>query len=393
MLKYLHMVIRKFWQNKIKQALQRRSIVWLSGIRRVGKTNLCRSLDNIEYIDCELPRMRQMIEDAESFFADKNHKLVILDEIHRLDNPSEVLKIAADHYPQVKIIATGSSTLGASAKFKDTLTGRKTTVWLTPLLVSELETFENPDLKHRFLCGGLPSFFLTKGIPEQDFQEWLDAYWAKDILELFRLERQHSFKKFVELLLMQSGGIFEATRFAKPCEVSRVTITNYLSVLEATHVAHIIRPFSSHRPNEIIAAPKVYGFDTGFICHTKGWTSLRPQDLGILWEHLVLNEIQGQLQTKSIYYWRDKQGHEIDFIYLKTHDKKPVVIECKWSSREFEPNNLQIFRNQYPDGKNFVVAADIKTAFTKKYKNLQVNFTDIKSLLSFLQRKVDTNTI
>ena len=83
--------------------------------------------------------------------------------------------------------------------------------------------------------------------------------------ELFKLEKQYSFKKFAELLLAQSGGIFEANSFTAPCEISRQTVSNYLAVLEATYVAHVIRPFNTHRPNEITSAPKVYGFDTGFI--------------------------------------------------------------------------------------------------------------------------------
>jgi len=94
----------------------------------------------------------------------------------------------------------------------------------------DLVEFGNEDLRHRLLHGGLPPFFLEDGVPEEQFQEWLDAYWAKDIQELFRLGRRHSFQKFLELLIAQSGGVFEATRFARPCEVSRPTINNYLSV-------------------------------------------------------------------------------------------------------------------------------------------------------------------
>src|SRR5437879_10165471 len=104
------------------------------------------------------------------------------------------------------------------------------------------------DLKHRFLRGGLPPFFLPEKHPERDFQDWMDAYWSKDIQELFRLERRDSFQKFTELLFASSGGLFEATRFSRPCGVSRTTIGNYLKVLEATFVAHIVRPFSTHRP-------------------------------------------------------------------------------------------------------------------------------------------------
>jgi predicted AAA+ superfamily ATPase len=155
---------------------------------------------------------------------------------------------------------------------------------------------------------------LGKAFPEKDFQEWMDAFWAKDIMELFRLERRQSFQKFIERLLIQSGGIFEATRLARPCEVSRTTIRDYLAVLEETYVVNGVRPFSTHRPTEIVAAPKVYGFDTGFVSYFRGWYSLRPEDLGLFWEHYVLNEIHAHFQTRRINYRRDKRGHEVDYI-------------------------------------------------------------------------------
>jgi hypothetical protein len=288
------MVQRRFWLEKIEAAWQRRSVLWLSGVRRVGKTVLCQSLPAIEYFDCELPRVRRMMDDPQSFLESVRGRRVVLDEIHRLDTPSQLLKIAADYYPDTKVLATGSSTLGASAKFPDTLAGRKVELWLTPMIAVDLDDFRQTDLPHRFLHGGLPPFFLSEQVPENDFQEWMDAYWAKDIQELFRLERRYSFQKFAELLLAQSGGIFEATSFAKPCEVNRSTISNYLKALEATFVAHVLRPFHSHRSTEIVAAPKVYAFDTGFVCYHRGWHQLRRQDLGILWEHFVLNELQAR---------------------------------------------------------------------------------------------------
>ncbi len=110
-----------------------------------------------------------------------------------------------------------------------------------------------------------------------------DAYWAKDILELFRLERRHSFQRLVELLMAQSGGLFEATAFARACEVSRTTVANYVAVLEATFVVHLVRPFAGGGAAEILSAPKAYGFDTGFVCYHRGWHELRRDDLGPLW--------------------------------------------------------------------------------------------------------------
>jgi hypothetical protein len=374
------MVSRRFWIGVVEEAWRRRSVVWLSGVRRVGKTFLSLSLKDVEYFDCELPRIRRIFEDPESFLQERRGRRVVLDEIHRLPNPSEILKIAADHYPDVHILATGSSSLGASSKFKDTLTGRKTELWLTPMVLDDLADFGNTDLTHRFLRGGLPPFFLAGELPEHDFQEWMDAFWAKDILELFRLERRHSFLRFMELLFMRSGGIFEATSFARPCEVSRATISNYLSVLQATYVAHVIRPYSTHRPSEIVAAPKVYAFDTGFACYFRGWTSLRSEDFGLLWEHFVLNELQAKLQTWAIHYWRDKNGHEVDFV-IPMRAGSLIAIEAKWKADAFTPENLKALLRRYPSTRCYVVASDVGESYTSTSRGLTVRFVNLRELV------------
>jgi len=377
------MVHRDFWLEKVEAAWSRRSVLWLSGVRRVGKTCLCQTVPRIEYFDCELPRVRRLFEDVEGFLESLPGKRVVLDEIHRLKEPAEILKIAADHYPEVRILATGSSTLGASARFKDTLTGRKAELWLTPMITSDMRDFDQPDLQHRLLRGGLPPFFLAEELPEPDFQEWLDAYWAKDIQELFRLERRHSFQRFFELLMLQSGGIFESTRFSRPCEVSRTTIANYLKALEATFVVHVLKPFSSRRATEIVSAPKAYAFDTGFVCYYRGWQDLRREDLGQLWEHFVLNEVQAHLQSRQIHYWRDKRGHEIDFV-LARRGRPPDAIECKWSTDEFEPGNLQAFRRQYPGGENYLVGQDIDRGFSRTYGAVSVKCVSLPGLIKAL---------
>ncbi len=373
------MKTRTFWLNKIDDAWRRRSLVWLSGVRRSGKTWLAKSIPNVEYFDCELPRARQMMSEPELFLDNLRNKTIVLDEVHRLDNPSEILKIAADHFPDIRVLATGSSVLGASRKFRDTLAGRKVDVWMTPMNIADLQDFGNTDIRHRLLHGGLPPFFLAKAVPEKDFQDWMDAFWAKDIQELFRLERKLSFQKFVELLIMRSGGVFEASKFAAPCEVSRPTISNYLAILDSTYVAHIVKPFSSHRPTEITSAPKVFAFDTGFAAYYRGWSSLRTDELGLLWEHFVLNELFCQLETRSINYWRDKRGHEIDFVYAP-RGKQPVAIECKWKAAEFDPRGLRSFRSVYPNGKNIVVAHDVDRPFSKTFGEKKVRFVGLVGL-------------
>jgi len=374
------LVKRHYWLKSLEEAWTRRSVIWLSGVRRTGKTSLSQSLAGVEYFDCELPRVRRTLDDPEAFLSGLSGKRIVLDEIHRLRAPTELLKIAADHYPKLHVLATGSSTLGASRRFRDTLTGRKAELWLTPMILADLADFHHTALPHRLLHGGLPPFFLAHTPPDRDFQEWMDAYWAKDIQELFRLERRYSFQKFAELLMARSGGIFEANKFTTECEVSRQTITNYLRALEATFVAHIIRPFSTHRPTEIVAAPKVYGFDTGFVCYHRGWHQLRQEDLGLLWEHFVLNELHGRLQTRDIRYWRDKQGHEVDFV-LADRSGPPTAIECKWSASNFDPTNLRAFRRLYPQGRNLLCAQDVDRPYQLPDKHVDVEALSLPQLM------------
>ncbi|MCE5316341.1 MAG: DUF4143 domain-containing protein [Parachlamydia sp.] len=85
-------------------------------------------------------------------------------------------------------------------------------------------------------------------------------------------------------------------------------------------------------------------FDTGFVCFAHGWMNLCNEDMGYLQEHLVLNELQGQLQLdNSFRYWRLKRDQKIDFVYLQQRSQNPIAIECKLKADNFEIQNLRIF--------------------------------------------------
>ena len=88
------LINRQFWLEKITKAWEHCSIIWLSGVRRTGKTSLAQTLDAVKYFDCELPRIRRLMDGPEEFLATQKGKRIILDEIHWLSAPSELLKIA-----------------------------------------------------------------------------------------------------------------------------------------------------------------------------------------------------------------------------------------------------------------------------------------------------------
>src|SRR5208337_3272383 len=108
------------------------------------------------------------------FFRSVKKKFVVLDEVHQLPDPSRLLKIGADAFPQLKILATGSSTLAATQKFRDSLTGRKRVVEFMPVLYEELSAFGIADLRDRLLRGGLPPALLAARLNSEFYGEWLD---------------------------------------------------------------------------------------------------------------------------------------------------------------------------------------------------------------------------
>lgn len=373
------MIQRTWWQERIRSLWSIRPIVWLSGVRRSGKTVLCQSLEGVEYFDCELPSVRREMDDPEAFLKAAGRGVIALDEIHRLDDPALLLKIAADHFPELRIVATGSSTLGASAKFRDTLAGRKAELRLMPLCEKDNNFPGYGNRTKRFLSGGLPGFFLSELRDDRDYSEWMEAFWARDILELFRLERRSSFLKFAELLLAQSGGRFNAASFAASCGVSRPTIMNYLAILEATQLVHIVRPYHNRAAREIVATPLVYGFDTGFVAWAQGMHEIPAKEKGIFWEHLVLNELKAGAQDQEVLSWRDKEGHEVDFV-LAPRGSDAVAIEVKWSGDAFEPTGLKAFRALHPGSVNIVVAADLQRPITREIEGMSVVFCPLASL-------------
>ena len=368
------MIDRPFWEKRIQDAWKEASIVWLSGVRRSGKTTIAQSLkgtDKAIYINCDLPIIEERLNDPELFFRSCEKATVIFDEIHQLSDPSRILKIGADLFPNLKILATGSSTLAASKKFRDTLTGRKRTVHLLPVLWNELEAFSCKDISRRLFFGGLPPTLLNDSKNPSFYREWIDSFFARDIQRLFAFRDMEKFNALFEYLLKQSGGQVEAAKAASSLGISRLTIENHLRALETTHAVTCVRPFFGSGQKEIIKMPKIYGFDTGFITFVRGWDPLRPQDYGILWEHLILEYLQANFPNETIRYWRDKAGREIDFILARRRDQVDAV-ECKWNPSEFDPAALEVFRGYYPKGENYLVCPITGPGYLKQFRHLTV---------------------
>jgi len=311
-------------------------------------------LPDAVYLNCELPSVERRLEDPEAFYRSQTEgSLIVMDEVHRLRDPSRTLKIAADAFPGLRILATGSSTLAATRKFRDTLTGRKTVLILPPVLWTECEeVFGIRELDRRLLRGGLPEPLLERDLDPSFFAEWIDSFYARDIQELFRIRARAPFLGLFRLLLRQSGGLVDYTALSRDCEVARPTVKSYLEALAAACALTMLPPFHGGGRRELVRRPRAYGFDTGLVCFSRGWHDIRDEDRGVLWEHLVLDVLRTATGSEGLFYWRDKSGREIDFVVRQGRDAH--VVECKINPDRFDAAAIVEFRRLYPRGQNYL---------------------------------------
>jgi len=376
------MIERPFWIQRIYQAWEKRPIVWLSGVRRAGKTTLAQMFPRAAYQNCDLPSVGRQLFDPESFYdsLDKG-TIVIFDEIHRLEDPSRLLKISADAYPHLKVLATGSSTLAATKKFRDSLTGRKHMIYLSPVLWSECTgNFNIKQLHRRLLHGGLPEPLLSETKDAAFFSEWMDSFYARDIQELFGIRNRTGFMKLLHLLLRQSGSLIDYTNLARLSDLSRHTVKAHIEAMSITHAVFLLPPFQGGGRREITRRPKCYSFDTGFVTFVKGWDSIREDDCSLLWEHLVLDILRTVVDDHNLLYWRDKSGREVDFV-IKGGREQVDAVECKINPDHFDPAHLAVFRSLYSKGRNYVLSPNIKSSYQRHYGKLQVDFISINQII------------
>ena len=366
------MIKRPFWLKRIEDSWKKRPIVWLAGVRRVGKTTLTRMLPDILYLNCDLPSVADRFADPEFVFQSAPESVIVLDEIHRLADPSRILKIAADAFPKIRILATGSSTLAATKKFRDTLSGRKTILRLPPVLWMECrEEFGISDLDRRLLHGGLPEFLLSPTKDDSLYAEWMDSFYARDIQELFAVRQRTGFLSLLRLMMRQSGGLADYTVLSRECDLSRATVKAYLEAMSAACAVIAVPPYHGGGRRELVRRPKIYGFDTGFVSFIRGWKDIREEDRGLLWEHLVLDILREAVGPDDVFYWRDKSGAEIDFVVRR--GETVDAIECKINPGRFSPRSLAAFRSIYPKGRNFVVGPGIVNSHVRKAGELEIN--------------------
>jgi len=363
----LQEMIKRSLQVQIENWLFRKKVIVIYGARQVGKTTLVNSIlakhpEKSAYFNCEIQSVKNALEEQEPltlkrYIGDK--QLVVFDEAQYIRHIGRVLKILIDTYPDLQIIATGSSSFELANRTSEPLTGRSINFTLYPLSYKELEGIYSP-LERR----GQLDFHLRYGLypeianaSEEDARMLLDdlssKYLYKDILAFENLKHSNLLHKLLQLLALQIGGEVSYHELANALRIDSRTVERYIDLLEKAFVIFRLPPFSRNLRKEISKRHKVYFYDIGIrnsIVQQYQPMELRT-DKGAVWENFLIVERLKLLQAKQIrpnrYFWRTHDQQEID--YLEESGGKIRGFEIKWK----KPGRHKVpktFTKAYPEG-------------------------------------------
>ena len=340
------MINRKIEKNIVENLFKGKVII-IYGARQVGKTTLVKKIaDDYKsqsgYFNCDLISVQDALSILEAnriknFLGD--HNIIILDEAQRIKNIGLILKILIDTYPELQIIATGSSSFDLANEINEPLTGRKIVFNLFPLSVEEIMgdngfLYINSKLEKILRYGTYPDVFFSEDKEAASkLEEIASSYLFKDILSFDKIKKSSIIVKLLQLLALQVGSEVSYNELATKLGINRITVEKYIDILEQCFILFRINSFSRNLRNEISKAIKIYFYDLGV--RNILIKNLNPLDIrndaGFLWENFCILERIKRNKYNNIfanyYFWRTYDQKEIDFI--EERDGKLFAYEFK----------------------------------------------------------------
>jgi hypothetical protein len=325
-MKFLHRAIEK----EVVKAAKNFSAVLLTGPRRVGKTTLLRKLfPHADYYLLEDPDIIARVRSDPRGFLENISSQVILDEIQNVPELFSYIRTMIDTTPKHgRWLLTGSQESSLMQGVTESMTGRAAIFQLLPFAHAE-------NSKVSPFRGGFPEVLAKPEIRAIWFRSYLQTYLERDVRQISAIKDLSVFRRFLSLLASRNGNILNKTDIASPLGVSVPTINEWLNILEITGQILLVLPFYENFGKRLIKSPKVYFIDSGLACYLLNIDNERAlaasSTLGAIFEGFVASEIvKTQINAgkrREIYYFRDQQGLEVDFIIPK--GDKLLLCEAK----------------------------------------------------------------
>lgn len=361
------MIINRAIQEKIEAKLFKKKAVIIYGARQVGKTTLIKTIqenypDSL-YLNCDEPDIQKALTDKnstelESFLG--NNKLVFVDEAQRVKNIGLTLKLIIDNFPQIQIVATGSSSFDLSNQITEPLTGRKYEFLLYPFSLAELKQMYSKLeitrlLERRIIFGMYPESVQNDYKAEDILKDICKSYLYKDILQYQQIKSPDLLEKLLQALALQIGNEVSYNELASTLQIDKKTVGHYIEILEKAFIIFRLKPFSRNLRKELSKLRKVYFVDTGIrnaLIKNLNPLALRT-DTGALWENFILSErikSNNNIELEpNVYFWRTHQKQEVD--YLEERGGKIEAYELKWNKTKIKPPKLFLDEYNVPEVK------------------------------------------
>lgn len=338
----------------LEKYLQPGKALLIYGPRRVGKTTLITQylqttkwkykLDSGDNIQTQHILSSQDFSQILSYVSD--YELLVIDEAQNIPNVGMGFKILVDQKPNLRIIATGSSSFELAGQVGEPLTGRKRTITLHPIAQQELlagnvyNTFElKQNLAKYLVYGSYPEVLgpTTHKQKVETINEIVNSYLLKDILTLETIKASKTLLSLLKLLAFQVGQQVSLNELSNSLDINIRTVSRYLDLLEKAFVIISLTGYSRNLRSEITSKAKYYFLDTGIRNGIiQQYQDLETRnDLGQLWENFIFTERIKHRQFArlyaNMYFWRTYSQQEIDII--EERNGKLFGYECKWSEK------------------------------------------------------------
>jgi uncharacterized protein len=285
----------------------------------------------IHYVLLEDPDIQGRIRSDPRTFLEELRPPILFDEIQNAPELLSYVRTLIDAAPHRmgQWLFTGAQEAPLMQGITESMAGRAAILQLLPFSVTETT-------KVNMLHGGFPEVVVRPKSRALWFASYLQTYLERDVRAITNVRDLVTFRRFIALLASRHGQILNKTDLAAPLGVSVPTISEWLRVLEITSQIMIVPPYFENLGKRLVKTPKVYWGDSGIACYLLGITSeaelQRSPFLGQLFEGFVASEILksqvNQGGRKELYYFRDQQGLEVDFL-LPRPNAGLWLIECK----------------------------------------------------------------
>ena len=352
--------MQRYLEGHIRQDLEKK-IVLLSGPRQVGKTTLSKQIwDSFVYLSYDSGPDREMLRKME---WDRNARLVIFDELHKMKNWKSWIKGVYDTRGiPPGILVTGSSRLDLVRKGGDSLAGRFFSYRLHPLTVREICALlpETPAeaLENLLKLGGFPEPYLEKD--ENMARRWrlshLDTIIRQDLLDLEKIRDLKSIEILVDLLKSRVGSPVSHNALAGDLQISPHTAKHWLELLEGLCVIFAVRPYHRNIARSILKEPKYYFYDIGAVEGGQGAKLENAVATALLRELHFFEDTTGR--KGHLHYLRDKEKNEVDFLVV-LENRPCLMVEVKTDDDHFSKSIFH-FQKRLPGVRSIQVVYQLE---------------------------------